>query len=63
MLADLDLATIPDEVEGVWWYDPAILDYRFWVPGIGGDLPTLTGQFYNYTVLVTGACQWEIPLP
>ena len=63
VLANLELANIPPEVQGVWWYDPAIMDYRFWVPGVGGDLTTLTGQFYNYMVLVTGACGWEIPLP
>lgn len=63
VLADLDLANIPDEIQGVWWYDNPAQVYRFWVPGVGGDLTTLTGQFYNYQVLVTGACEWEIPLP
>jgi len=61
--ADLDPANVPDEVQGIWWYDSASLEYRFWVPGVGGDLTTMTGQFYNYMVLVTGACEWEIPLP
>lgn len=63
VLADLDLANIPDEIQGVWWSDSPAQVYRFWVPGVGGDLTTLTGQFYNYQVLVTGACEWEIPLP
>ena len=63
VLADLNPSTIPPEVQGVWWYDGPAQVYRFWVPGVGGDLTTLTGQFYNYQVLVTGPCEWEIPLP
>lgn len=61
--ADIDLAHVPNEVQGVWWYDSASPEYTFWVPGVGGELTTMTGQFYNYMVLVTGTCQWEIPLP
>lgn len=61
-MADLDLATVPDEVQGVWWYDCAAQEWKFWVPGVGGDLTALTGQFTDYMVLVTGACYWEIPL-
>ncbi len=64
VLADLDPAEIPSQVQGVWWYDGPAQIYRFWVPSVGGDLTTLGGgQFYNYMVLVTGACEWEIPLP
>lgn len=64
VLADLDLQNVPDCVQGVWWYDPSILYYRFWVPGVGGDLTILGGgHTYNYMVLVTGPCEWEIPLP
>ena len=57
------LGLFPAQVQGVWWYDGAAQEYRFWVPGVGGDLSTMTGQFYNYLVLVTGACAWTIPLP
>ena len=64
VLADLDPATIPAQVQGIWWYDSAALEYGFWVPGVGGDLTSLGGgHTYNYEVLVTGACEWEIPLP
>lgn len=64
MLADLDPATIPDEVQGVWWYDGPVLEWKFWVPGVGGELTTLGGgHTYDYNVLVTGACDWEIQLP
>lgn len=63
VLADLDPADIPDQVQFVLYYDPALLDYVFWAPAAGGDLISLTGQFYQYYVLVSGACQWEIPLP
>lgn len=63
VLTDLDLATIPDEVQGVWWYDGAALEYRFWAPGAGGELTTLGGgHTYDYMVLVNGACDWTIRL-
>ena len=64
VLASLDPATIPPEVQGVWWYDAVAGNYKFWVPGApGGGLTTLTGQFYEYQGLVSGACEWIIPLP
>jgi hypothetical protein len=63
ILADLDTADIPDEVQLILYYDPALLDWVFWVPGVGGDLISLTGQFYQYYVSVSGACTWVIPLP
>jgi len=64
VLGDLVLGDIPAQVQGVWYYDPAILDYTFWVPGVGGTLTTLGGgHTYDYQVLVNGACTWTIPLP
>ncbi len=60
VLADLDLADIPDEVQGVWWWDST--QWIFWIPGVGGDLTTLRGQFQDYMVLVSGPCDWTIPL-
>jgi hypothetical protein len=64
ILDDLDTASIPDCVQGVWYFDPGILDYVFWIPAAGGDLVSLTGQFNQYYVLVKdpGVCTWEIPL-
>jgi hypothetical protein len=62
VLSDLDLADIPAQVTGVWWHDCAAMEWKYWVPGVGGDLTTLTGQFHDYMVLVTDACSWEIPL-
>ena len=64
VLPDLDLATIPDEIQGVWWYDDDAGEWIFWVPGVGGDLATLKGGLEaDYRVLVSGACDWTIPLP
>jgi len=64
VLANLDLNTIPSEVQGVYWYDCAGHAWRFWAPGAPGTtLATLGGgQIYDYLVCVTGACEWEIPL-
>jgi hypothetical protein len=62
ILANLNTADIPSQVTGVWWYDCAAYEWKFWVRGAGGDLTTLTGQFKNYMVLVSGACEWGIPL-
>ena len=64
VLADLDCLYVPDCVQGVWWFDGPALEWKFWVPGVGGELTTLGGgHTYNYSVLVTGACDWEIPMP
>ena len=64
VLADLDPADIPAQVQGVWWYDGPALEWKFWVPGAGGELTTLGGgHTYDYMVLAIGACEWEIPLP
>jgi hypothetical protein len=63
VLADLDPADIPPQLQGVWWYDVTARDWNLWVPKRGGDLTTLTGQLHDYKVLVHGACEWEIPLP
>ena len=64
VLADLDLADIPDEVQGVWYYDDLAAEWIFWIPGVGGDLLVLEGGLIaDYNVLVSGACDWTIPLP
>ncbi len=64
VLADLILADIPDEVLGVWYYDEGTAVWIFWVPGVGGDLLVLEGGLVaDYNVLVSGACDWIIPLP
>ncbi len=63
VLADLDLGTIPDEVQGVYWWNGD--EWLFWAPGAPGcTLPALGGgHTYDYMVAVTGGCEWEIPLP
>lgn len=62
VLADLDPADIPAQVQGVWWYDGLARSWDFWVPSVGGELATLGGgHTYDYLVLVTGECEWEIP--
>ena len=64
VLANLGLDTIPDEVQGVYWYDCVGNTWRFWAPGAPGTtLATLGGgHTYDYLVCVTGGCEWEIPL-
>ena len=62
VLADLDLANIPDEVQGVWWWNST--EWVFWIPGVGGELTALKGGLEaDYSILVSGACDWTIPLP
>lgn len=62
ILADLDPKTIPDEVQGVWWFDDETKKWIFWIKGARGELKALEGQGANYNVLVNGACSWIIPL-
>ena len=58
-----DLTDIPAEVQGVWCFAP-VDGWVYWWPGVGGDLLTLQGGLVaDYNVLVSGACQWTIPLP
>jgi hypothetical protein len=65
VLDDLNPSAIPPEVQGVYWYDCSISDWKFWAPGVPGTtLTTLgSGYTYDYMVSVTGDCDWEIPLP
>jgi len=64
VLADLDLADIPAQVQGVWYYDDLAGEWIFWIPGVGGKLTTLKGGLEaDYSILVSGACDWSIPLP
>ena len=59
-----DLTDVPSAVQGVYWYDCATLQWKFWAPGAPGcTLTTLDGgHTYDYMVSVTGACTWEVPL-
>ena len=63
MLAELNLADVPDEVQGVYWWDGD--EWLFWAPGVPGTtLATLGGgHTFDYMVAVTAACEWTIPLP
>jgi len=65
VLADLDQAIIPPEVQGVYWFDDVYFVYRFWGPGAPGTtLAELVGGSYaDYVVTVTGDCDWDISLP
>ncbi len=64
VLADLVLGDIPAQVQGVWYYDDAPGEWVFWIPGVGGDLLVLEGGLVaDYNVLVSGVCDWTIPLP
>jgi len=58
-----DLIDVPTEVQGVYSYDGN--EWLFWAPGapectlmaLGG------GHTYDYAVVVTNPCEWNIPLP
>ena len=64
VLADLVLANIPAQIQGVWYYDEGAAAWIFWIPGVGGDLLVLEGGLVaDYNVAVIGACDWVIPLP
>ena len=61
-----DLVDVPSEVQAVYWWDKDADIWRFWGPGgvPGTTLDHLVGGLYaDYMVSVTGACEWEIPLP
>ena len=60
-----NLADVPPEVQGVYWWDDNTLEWRFWAPGAPGTmLATLGGgHSYDYMVSVSGPCAWDIPLP
>ena len=59
-----DLTDVPSDVQGVYWYDCATLQWKFWAPGAPGcTLTTLGGgHTYDYMVAVTSSCNWEVPL-
>lgn len=59
-----DLTDVPSAVQGVYWYDCATLQWKFWGPDAPGTtLSTLGGgHTSDYMVTVTGSCDWEIPL-
>jgi hypothetical protein len=65
VLAKLNLADVPDEVQGVYWWDDDALELKYWAPGAPGTtLATLGGgHTFDYMVGVTAACEWIIPLP
>jgi hypothetical protein len=59
-----DLADVPSDVQGVYWYDCNAMEWKFWARGAPGcTLTTLGGgHTYDYMVTVTGSCNWEVPL-
>jgi len=70
-MGSVDLSEVepPPEVQGVYkfqddWVNPELGKWLFWGPGAPGT--TLSelrgGLFADYTVAVTGACEWEIEL-
>ena len=62
VLGNVDLATIPNEVQGVYWHNGT--EWLFWAPGAPGcTLTTMGGgHTYDYLVCITGPCVWGIPL-
>jgi hypothetical protein len=63
VMAELNLAHIPDEVQGIYWWDGD--EWLFWAPDVPGTtLATLGGgHTFDYMAAVTDACEWTIPLP
>ena len=61
-LVALDIDTIPDEVQGVYWWNGD--EWLFWAPGAPGcSLSTIGGgHTLDYLMCVTGPCDWEIAL-
>ena len=64
-----DLEDIPEPVQGVYtfidnWDYPDLGYWAFWAPGAPGTtLDRLRGgTFADYSVVVTGECEWVIPL-
>jgi len=57
------LTSVPSEVQGVYYNNAGT--WEFWAPGAPGTtLDTLVGGlFADYLTCVTGATDWEIPLP
>jgi len=57
------LTGVPSAVQGVYYNNAGT--WEFWAPGAPGTtLDTLVGGVYaDYMVCVTGATDWEIPLP
>jgi len=60
-----DLVDVPSKVQAVYWWDKNADVWKFWAPGVPGTtLNHLVGGLYaDYMVSVTGACEWDIPLP
>ena len=64
-----DLEDIPEPVQGVYtfidnWDYPDLGYWAFWAPGAPGTTldRLLGGTFADYSVAVTGECEWVIPL-
>jgi hypothetical protein len=62
-LTDIELLTIPDEVQGVYWWNGN--EWLFWAPSAPGCTLSMLGggHTFDYLVCVTGPCDWNIPLP
>ena len=59
-----NLVDVPDEVQGVYWFDDDAGVWKFWAPGAPGTtLMTLGGgHTYDYMLAVSGPCEWDILL-
>ena len=59
-----NLVDVPVEVQAVYWFDDSAGEWKFWAPGAPGcTLFTLGGgHTYDYMVVVSGPCEWDIPL-
>jgi len=58
------LLNVPAEVQGVYWWDSAAVEWRFWAPGVPGCTLNILGggHTYDYVVSVVGPHEWNIPL-
>jgi len=64
-----ELVDIPGPVQGVYtfidnWEHPDLGYWAFWAPGAPGTTldRLLGGRFADYSIAVTGECEWVIPL-
>jgi hypothetical protein len=62
-LADLDPATIPDDIQGVYWFNDFMGEWWFWGPGAPNCTLGKLVAGTDYMVMVSAACVWRIPLP
>jgi hypothetical protein len=64
-----NLSDVPEQVQGVYWFDDGVGVWKFWSPDTGyGPVPGTTlkylggGHAFDYMIVVSAPCKWVIPL-